>query len=270
MSSSPIDEVTPALIDRFSPFFRPLAFMALAMSVWACGGPVSQSSLKGADFYYEEGMRNLEQEKYLKAQEKLQRVVSNFPGSPLVADAQFHLGEAYFGLRDYVSAIFEYQRVIDAYSNSSWVARAQFQIGESYYRQMRRPELDQTETYQALSQFRTFIEDNPDSPLVDDAAQRSVEGRSRLAKKAFLSARLYHRQEYLLPARLSYEEVVRAFPDTPWYLAAMAELGDIAGREGDSDKARYYWEEVIDQTEDEELKRKVTKWLSEIEASGGE
>ena len=73
-----------------------------------------------------------------------------------------------------------------------------------------------------------------------------------------------------MPARLSYEEVVRAFPDTPWYLAAMAELGDIAGREGDSDKARYYWEEVIDQTEDEELKRKVTKWLSEIEASGGE
>ncbi|HIM56022.1 MAG TPA: hypothetical protein EYM39_04890, partial [Candidatus Latescibacteria bacterium] len=59
-----------------STFFRPLAFMALAMSVWACGGPVSQSSLKGADFYYEEGMRDLVQEKYLKAQEKLQRVVS--------------------------------------------------------------------------------------------------------------------------------------------------------------------------------------------------
>ena len=146
----------------------------------------------------------------------------------------------------------------------------QFQIGESYYRQMRRPELDQTETYQALSQFRTFIEDNPDSPLADDAAKRIVEGRSRLAKKAFLSARLYHRQEYLLPARLSYEEVVRAFPDTPWYLAAMAELGDIARREGDSETARHYWEEVIDQTEDEELKRKATKWLSEIEASGGE
>ena len=244
--------------------------MALALCIGACGGTISQSPLKGADFYYQEGMRDLEKKKYLNAQEKLQRVVSNFPGSPLVADAQYHLGEAYFGLKDYVSAVFEYQRVIDAYSNSRWVAHAQFKIAESYYRQMRRPELDQTETYQALAHFRTFLEDNPDSPLVDDAAQRIAECRGRLAKKNYLTAQLYHRQAYLEPARLSYEEVVRGFPDTPWYLQAMAELGDIARREGDIDKARYYWEEVIDQTEDEKLKRKVIKWLSEIEASEGE
>ena len=248
---------------------RLVACLALAMVIWACGGPASQSPLKGADFYYEEGMRDLEKKKYLRAQEKLQRVVSNFPGSPRVAAAQFHLGEAYFGMKDYVSAIFEYQRVVDAYSNSRWVARAQFQIGESYYRQMRRPELDQTETYQALSHFRGFLDDHPESPLVDEAGQRIVACRSRLAKKAFLSAGLYHRQGYLESARISYEEVVRGFPDTPWYLAAKAELGDIARREGDPDKARSYWEEVADQTEDEKLKRRVTKWLLELEASGG-
>lgn len=248
--------------------FRPVACLALALAIWACAGPASQSSLKGADFYYEEGMRNLAKKKYLRAQEKLQRVVSNFPGSPRVADAQFHLGEAFFGMKDYPSAIFEYQRVVDAYSNSPWVARAQFQIAESYYRQRRRPELDQTETYQAIAHFRSFLDDHPDSPLVDEARQRIVECRSRLAKKAYLSARLYHRQGYLVPARLSYEEVVRAYPDTPSYFWALAQLGDIVRREGAPDKARPYWEEVIDQTEDKKLKRKVTKWLSEIGASG--
>jgi outer membrane protein assembly factor BamD len=240
------------------------------MGIWSCGGPASQSLLKGADFYYQEGMRDLEKRRYLKAQEKLQRVVSNFPGSPLIADAQFHLGEAYFGLKEYVSAVFEFQRVIDAYGHSRWVARAQFKIGESYYRQMRRAELDQTETYQALAHFRSFIEDNPDSPLVEDAAQRIVECRSRLAKKSYLSARLYHRQGYLEPARLSYEEVVRSFPDTPWYFVAMVELGDIARHQGDIDQARYYWEEVIDQTEDEKLKRRALKLLSGLGTPEGE
>ena len=248
---------------------RPVTLIALASVLCECGGSNQQSVLLGADFYYEEGMRDLEKKRYLKAQEKLQRVVSNFPGSPLVADAQFHLGEAYFGMKDYVSAVFEYQPVVDAYFNSRWVGRAQFQIAECYYRQMRRSELDQTETHQALSNFRTFIEDNPDSPLVEEARQRIRDCRSRLAKKIFQSARLYHRQDELEAARITYEELIGGYPDTPWYFEGLAALGDIAVREGDLGRARYYWEEVVEQAEDEKLIRRVRKWLSGIEAPGG-
>ena len=243
---------------------------ALTIGVCACGGTTPQTALMGADYYYQDGMRELEKKHYLKAQEKLQRVVSNFPGSPLVADAQFHLAEAHFGMKDFVSAVFEYQRVVDAYMHSRWVVEAQFQIGECYFRQMRRSELDQTETYQALSHFREFIEDNPDSPLVATARERIATARDRIAKKAYLAARMYHRQGYLEAARISYEDLVRSFPNTVWYYQGQVELGDIARREGDLGKARHYWEEVLDQTDDEKLKRKVTKWLAEIEEIGGE
>ena len=255
---------------RLSVTIRLALLPALIIGACACGGSGPQTALKGADFYYQDGMRELEKKRYLKAQEKLQRVVSNFPGSPLVADAQFHLAEAYFGMKDFVSAVFEYQRVVDAYSHSRWVVRAQFQIGECYYRQMRRAELDQTETYQALSHFREFIEDNPDSPLAATARDRIETSRDRIAKKAYLTARLYHRQGFLEAAKISYEDLVRNYPDTVWNSDAQAQLGDIARQEGDLRKARYYWEELLDQTDDEKLKRKVTEWLGDLEEIGGE
>lgn len=245
--------------------------LCLAVAILALGHCASSKSsrLQGADAYFEEGRESLEHKRCVEAVEKFQRLVNNFPGSPRVPDAQYYLAEAYFCSEDYVNAVFEYQRLLDTYPSSEWLDEAQFKIAESYFKQVRRPELDQKETREALNYFRFFIEDNPGSPLVEVAQERVVECRSRLAQKQYLSGRLYQHQGHLEAARMAYEEVVRDYPDTPWYYHSLLQLGELAAARGEIDQAQLYWAEVVRDSEEEGLRQQAQEGLIEMQEVGG-
>ena len=244
-----------------------LALLASLLFLCSCGSTVPP--LKKAEFYFEEGMRALEKKRCLEAAESFQVVVNNYPGSSLVADAQYYLAEAHFCAEDYISAVFEYEKLLETYPASEWLDEAQFKIGEAYFRQMRPAVYDQKETLEALTYFRRFIDENPGSPMIAPARERIVDCRSRLAEKRFLGARLYHKQGHLEAATMGYRMVVRDFPDTPWYHEALAQLGRIAQKQGDLTRARLDWEEVLRDSEDAKLKTRAQKWLEELERARG-
>ena len=170
------------------PTYVRTALIASALYLTACAS--TPEKLQGADYYYAEGQKAYEKKRCVEASEHFQRLVSNFPGSQRVTESQYMLAESYFCSEDYVNAAFEYQRLIDIYPASNWASEAQFKIGESFFEQMRRPELDQKETYEALTSFRNFIEDNPGSPLVETARERIRSCRENLAEKIYLGAYL--------------------------------------------------------------------------------
>ena len=238
--------------------------ICLATLTISCGGQNQARSLRGAEYFYQEGIESLERKRFLDAIESFQRVVSNFPGSSLICDAQYHLAEAYFRMDDFVNAVFEYQRLADAYPTCSWADRAQFQVGESHFLQMRRAELDQTETHEAIRHFRRFIDDNPDSPLVEEARARVQACRARIAEKQYKAGELYHKQGHLEAARITYELLLREFPETPQYCAGMKQLGDVERRDGNPEKARFYWEMVASECSDEDILKDVHIWLTEL------
>jgi len=250
-------------------FFQKICVFLSLLILCGCAGS-KPGQLKGAEAYFSEGMKALEKKRCIEAAEKLQRLVNNFPGSRLAPEAQYYLAEAYFCSEDYVNAIFEYQRLVDTYPSSQWVDEAQFKIGEAYYQQLRRPELDQKETYEALNYFRYFIEDNPDSPLIETARQRIVDCRSRLAEKHYRNARLYHRQGYLDAAAITYRDVLRSYSDTPWYFRSLLQLGQIAYEQEDFEQARACWEEVGQDCEEEKLRQEAAKNLEKLSVSQGE
>lgn len=245
------------------------ALIAAAMMAVGCSSKQA-TTLKADETYFAEGKKALEKKRYLEAVEKFQQLVGSYPGSPLVADAQYLLAEAYYRNADYVNAVFEYQRLVDSYPSSEWVDESQFQIAESYYRQRRRPELDQKETNDALVHFRLFIDDNPQSPLVAPARQRIDDCRGLLAHKLFLSGQLYQRQDHLDAAAALYQKLLQDFPDTPWYWEALAELGEVAAQKKDLQAARARWEEVLRESRDEKLKVRVQQRLDQIETPAGE
>ncbi len=250
-------------------FFGKICLLVGLGVMWGCASS-GITNLKSADFYFDEGVQALERGRCTRAAENFQRIVTNYPGFHLVADAQYHLAEAHFCNGDYMSAIVGYQRVMDVYLSSKWVERAQFKISEAYFEQLRRSELDQTETYEALVRFRGFIEDNPDSPLVEEARKRIASCRSRLARKQYLNAELYFQQNYLEAAALTFKQVMRNYSDTPWYYEALARMGEIARRKEDPQQAKTYWEEVLEaDNKDEKLKQKVEEQLKELGAAQG-
>ena len=237
-------------------------FLVAVVLVVGCASSKPQR-LQGGELYYNEGMEDLKNGRCLQAVEKLQRVVNNFPGSRFAPDAQYHLAEAHFCSKDYVNAVFEYQRLIDTYPSSEWVDEAEYQIAEAYFRQSRRAELDQSETRNALSHFRTFLDDNPNSPLAEKARQRIAECRDKLARKQFLAARLYQRQGYLEAARRYYKGVLTDYPETTSYYRALFQLAEIALKQGDKETARQNWAEVARDSGDADLQKKAGEKLSE-------
>ena len=245
------------------------ALIAVAVVVVGCSSKQAMT-LKADETYFAEGKKALDKKRYPEAVEKFQKLVGSYPGSPLVANAQYLLAEAYFRSADYVNAVFEYQRLVDSYPSSEWVDEAQYQIGESYYHQRRRPELDQKETNDALVHFRLFIDDNPQSPLVEQARKRIEDCRSVLAQKLFLGGQLYQRQDHPDAAAALYQKLLQEFPDTPWYWEAMAELGELAVKRQNLPEARGRWEEVLRGSQDEKLKLRVQKRLTEIGTPVGE
>ena len=220
--------------------------------------------VRGPQHFYDKGTEALGKGRYLEAIENFQRLVSNFPGSALVADGQYQLAQSYFGMEDYVNSVFEYQRLIDTYPSSEWASEAAFQIGEAFFEQRRRPELDQTETFEALTAFRRFIEDHPTSPKVEIAHERITTCRERLARKEYLGAQLYHRQGHFEAARMSYDQLLLSFPDTEWYLHGLTQLGVLERNEGNDETARQHWQQVIDSTQDAKLREQVQLWLTEL------
>ncbi len=243
------------------------ALIAVAGYLTACAS--TPEKLQGADYYYDEGQKAFAKKRCVEASEHFQRLVSNFPGSQRVTESQYLLAESFFCSEDYVNASFEYQRLIDIYPASQWAEEAQFKIGESYFKQMRRPALDQKETFDALMAFRNFIEDNPSSSLVETARERIVTCRNNLAEKIYRSAYLYQRQGYLEAARISFQDVLRDYPDTTWYYYTLFRLGELDRAEDNIDGAVQHWEEVLRDSEDAKLKKEVQEALSQLNASAG-
>jgi outer membrane protein assembly factor BamD len=237
--------------------------IGMLLALWGCSSSVP--TLKKAEYYFERGQTALEKKRCLKAIEEFQRVVTNFPGSSMVPHAQYYLAEAHYCNKDYVQAVFEYERLLNTYPSSEWVDDAQFRIAEAYYNQLRRVELDQQETYESLTHFRRFIDDNPSSPLVEVARERIVECRTLLAEKRYLAAQLYHKQKRLEAAAITYRDILRDFPDTPYYYETLAQLGKIAHKRDNPKEARIYWVEVQRDCEDEKLVTQVEKLLSQLE-----
>jgi len=241
-----------------------LLIIVLSSVFMLTGCASTPEKLQGAEYYYAEGKKAFDKNRCIEATEHFQRLVSNFPGSQRVPEAQYMLAESFYCGADYVNAVFEYQRLIDIYPASDRVEEAQYKIGESNYQQMRNPQLDQKETYETLTAFRNFVEENPSSPKVEIARARIAECRENLAEKLYQAAYLYQRQGYLEAARISYNDLVRDYIDTSWYYRTLFHLGEIARDTEDVENAVQYWKEVLQDSEDEELHSKVEEALSKL------
>ncbi len=246
-----------------------LSIIFISITFLFTGCASTPEKLQGAEYYFVEGKKAFDKNRCIEATEHFQRLVSNFPGSQRVPEAQYMLAESFFCGADYVNAVFEYQRLIDVYPASDRLEEAQYKIGESNYQQMRNPQLDQKETYETLTAFRNFIEENPSSPKVEIARDRIAECRENLAEKLYQAAYLYQRQGYLEAARMSYSDLMRDYIDTSWYYRTLFHLGEIARDTDDIENAVQLWEEVLRDSEDEELQSEVEGALSKLDESTG-
>ena len=186
--------------------------VCLVVLTGGCGKDKYRQS--SAELYYQEAKEALVEGKCYRAQQLFQNLLSDFPGSHLVDEAQYGLGQAYFCDEDYVMARFEYERLLNEYPASPFVDEAGYQVAMCHYHESRDIHHDQDETLQAIRQFSRFVEDFPGSVRTADAEARIRELRNRLAAKSLMIAENYLKWKNYASARLYCEELLKERQDS--------------------------------------------------------
>ena len=102
------------------------------------------------------------------------RVLSDFPSSPIRPQARYARGFLLFNGGDYDGALVEYRRVVEEHPRSPIAAKALYGIGDAHYNAGRLEE--------AVAAYRDVLRRYPDSPFVANAVeglQYALEGLGR-------------------------------------------------------------------------------------------
>ena len=220
---------------------------------------------ESAEAYHEEAQRALGDGDCWKAEQLFRSLLSDFPGSHLVDDAQFGIAQASYCSEDYVTSIFEYERLLDEYPASPFVDEARYQIGMCHYRESKSVHHDQEDTHKAIRVFRRFIEDYPRSPLVSDAEKRIRELRDKLASHKLVIAQNYFRWKRPKSAQIYCEVILEEFPDSRAVPRARFTLARIKRSLGDLDEALALLRVVAQEDLSVDLKEKVFEEIREVE-----
>jgi tol-pal system protein YbgF len=124
---------------------------------------VEKRAAKGAETQYELSLALLRRGELEAAQKEFTEFLETYPDSKLAGNAQYWLGECYYGAKEYRQAIEAFERVHQAYPNSPTVPAALLKKGLAY--------LALHEREQALLALKQVVEVYPQSPEAIQAAK---------------------------------------------------------------------------------------------------
>jgi outer membrane protein assembly factor BamD len=206
--------------------------VTMALSAGACstfGGKddeVVVYSDDPPDKLYNEGLFNLNSNKYDKAATKFQELDKQHPyteagrkGALLEVYAKYKQGE-------YDDAATAAKRYVALHPTSPDAAYAQFLLGMSYYNKIPDVTRDQSRTQQALTALEEVPRRWPDSEYAEPARQRIQLARDQLAGKEMEIGRFYLKERNYIGAINRFKTVVTQHQTTRHVEEALARLAE--------------------------------------------
>lgn len=168
--------------------------------------------------WYAEAVRRVDAGKYQDAR----AILLPLEDSPRALDIQesvkLLLADSYFyngGDLNYAEALARYRSFLTFFPNSARAAYAQFQVGECYFRQLGRPDRDQSYTANAIREYQRVQDAYPESEYAKQAEDRQLEARARAARHEFEVVRFYHEWENYAAALKRVSEMLVERPESP-------------------------------------------------------
>lgn len=179
-----------------------LVALPLALAAASCGPKkaVTPTGILEADkFLYEKGQEQLAARKWFQAREYFQQIVENYPQSTYRPDAKLGMGDTYIGegtTEALVMAQNEFKEFLTFYPTSPRADYAQYRLGFSHYKQMLAPDRDQTETREAVAEWRLFLERYPNSTIRSEVEAKLREAQDRLSESEYRVGLFYFRVKW--------------------------------------------------------------------------
>ena len=229
---------------------------------WSSSSVMSDPS---AEALYQEGMRNFNEKRYVRALDNFTKLRSDYPFSPLLTDVELKIADAYYLNQQYpeaINAFKEFQSMHPAHEQIPFVI---LRLGQAHFDQFSNTERDQKNTEIAKSYFETVLTTYPKSPQAAEARQKLAKCVEYLAEHEFNIAQFYYQQEKYAAARDRFEEIVRKYKDTPTAVKSLFYLGESYQKEKNAPRATLAYEALIQHYPQSNFAAEARNRLAQVE-----
>ena len=144
------------------------------------------------DYKYEAAKSYYLNGDYMKASQLLETMITMLKGGDKAEESLILLARCYYNSKDYETASQYFKVYYSNYPRGEFAEYSRFYSGKSLYEGITEPELDQSNTYLAISELQLFMEYFPYSEYRDEAQKMILRMHDLLVEKEFLSAKLYY------------------------------------------------------------------------------
>lgn len=191
-----------------------LLFVVLIPLLVGCGG--YERVLKSTDYNlkYKKAFEYYEKADYIRASTIFDQITNYFRGTTKSDSVYFFQAMSYFKQADYILAGHYFKTFTETYGNSRFAEEANYYTGYCFYLTSPRPELDQTDTYKAIQEFRLFLVKYPNSDRRQEIEEKINELREKLVEKSFISAKLYFDLEDYKASIVALNNSLNEYPES--------------------------------------------------------
>lgn len=202
-------------------------------------------------------------------------MVPAYRGKPQAERVTYYEANAYYTLGDFYISSYKFDRFAKTYPKSDKIEEVRFKEARSKSELSNRSSLDQTETYEALEKFQSFINNYPKSIYLAEANKHTQELDQRLEKKFYSIAKRYHHRELYKPAIASFDNYLLDYPGSKYmdealyyrlesaYELAINSFEDLVAER--LAEASEFYELFESRVRDEEIKKKGAIIFGKIE-----
>ena len=158
----------------------------------SCGNYNKLQKTNNYDYKYEAAKQYYFEGQYNRASLFLQDVIATFKGTNKGEESLFLSGMSSYKARNYNAAMSFFRKYYQSYPRGLYTEKAHFYCGMSLYKNIPEVKLDQSATYEAISEFQEFLELYPGSVLSAEVQEIIFKLQDRLVEKEYLSAKLYY------------------------------------------------------------------------------
>ena len=247
---------------------------ALAAAL-GCGASSGRGSLPGGTlepdkFLFDKGTTALDAKKWLTAREYYKQVVETYTGSVFRPDAKIGIGDTYLGEgtgEALVLAINEFREFLTYYPTNKRADYAQYKLALAHFRQMRKPQRDQTETRDAIKELDAFVLRFPDSSLMPEAKTRLREAHDRLSESDYMVGFFYYRQKWYPGAIDRFQAVLKEDPEYTHRDAVYFHLAESFVKVKRDAQALPYYERLLEEFQQSEYLDDAKRRVTELKAA---
>ena len=248
-----------------------ITIAVVLLSVASCksqkGLTLTPEERGSAKAMYEQGMKYIKKNPD-RARLIFKEVMQLYPDDIYARRAKIGIADSYFRQKDISSMIIaasEYQEYVNLYPNSPDAAYAKFQVGNCYFKQMRGPERDQTNTFEAIKAFESLVRQYPDTEEAAKARENIKKARQTLALHYFRVGYYNYKYKAFRGAVARFKQVIDDYPEFARNDKLFYYTGQAYFKLREYDSALSFFQKVINSFPKSRYAKKSVKMIKEIE-----